>query len=354
MSRSIWTIYDIAREAKVSAKTVSRVLNGKGGVGEDTRERILEIMRRVDYHPNIGARALRAKQNACIGVTVPAPLNVVPVSQRLFLWLFTELFRIFGAKGEYLCFDMNPYIAKPNPDYARGLLEQLYKACVVVGPLAVNDISIKRIHESGIPYMAFGRLDGLPECSSATVDYEKGAYISTKFLLERGHKRIAMLKAFSGFQPGEERLRGYHRALAEAGIEADERLIRSVSFGAKNIANMVHRMLAHSDVTALIDSSGTEDATSLREGMRRAGRKPGKDCEVVAWTYAENMAVLSEAAAHVWLPVREAAAEGLEQLAAWVNGSDQGPIKIVYAPILTETRFHEEIPAPQRLFDLLG
>jgi len=347
-----WTIYDIAREAGVSAKTVSGVLNGKGGVGKGTRERIQAIMRRVDYHPHIGARALRAKRNACIGVTVPAPLNVVPISQGLFLWLFTELVRIFGSKGEYLCFDMNPYSDSSYRDYARGLLEQLYKACVIVGPLAVDDTSIHRIHASGIPYMAFGRLDSLPDCSGATVDYEEGAYISTKFLLERGHRRIALLKTFSGFQPGVERLRGYRRALLEAGIEPDERLIKAVHFGTRNIANMVHRLLARPEVTALIDSSGTEDATSLREGLRRTGRKAGQNCEVVAWTYVENAAVLTEATAHVWLPVREAAAEGLEQLAAWVNGTDPGPINIVYRPVLIDTPLKEEVPLPRRLFDL--
>lgn len=348
-----WTIYDIAREAGVSAKTVSRVLNAKPGVSEPTRSRILDIMRRVDYHPHMGARALRGKRQGCIGITVPAPLDVAPLSQSFFIWLFGELFRVFGLSGEYLCFDMNPFAASPNGDYARGLWQQLYKACVIVGPLALQDKAIYRVHESGLPYVVFGRLDGLPECSSATVDYEEGCYASTKYLLDRGHRRIAMLKAFSGYQPGLERRRGYLRALNEAGIEPDETLIRSVDFGAQNIANVVHRLLARTDVTALVDCSGTEDARSLREGARRAGRVPGKDFEIVAWTYADDGAVLSEATAHVWLPVREAASEGLEHLAAWVSGQRNGPVKVLYRPVLREKVTGGEVPKPRRLFDLL-
>ncbi len=353
MSTSHWTIYDIAREAGVSAKTVSRVLNGKGGVGSDTRARILGIMERVGFHPHIGARTLRGKQNACVGVILPAPMNVVPISQNFFVWLFVELYRIFGRNGEYISFDMNPYALGPHANYARGVFEHLYKACVVSGPLALDDHVIARVHDSGVPYMALGRLDSLPECSCATVDYEEGAYLSTRFLIERGHKRIAMLKAFEGYQPGLERQRGYLRALNEAGLPFDENLVRSVTFGAHNIASMVHRLLADPCVTALIECSATEDASNLREGMRRAGRTIGKDVEVVAWTYSENAPVLNDACAHVWLPIIEAASEGLEGLAAWTQGTRKGPVHVVYRPLLFTQWSDCELPKPKRLFDLI-
>jgi len=349
----MWTIYDIAREAGVSAKTVSRVLNKKPGVSKETRARILEIMERVNYHVHMGARSLRSKRTGCVGVTLPAPMNVVPLSQGFFIWLFAKLFEIFGSRGEYLGFDTNPYEVSPNGDYGRGIWEQLFKACVIAGPLAVDDTVIGRIHASGIPYLAVGRLNSMPELSTATVNYEEGAYLSTKFLLDRGHRHIAMLKGFSGFNPGLERVCGYTRALREAGIEPEERLIRSVDFGARNIANVVHRLLAEPEVTALIDSSATEDGSSLREGARRAGRVPGKDFEIVAWTYVNNAAVLLEACAHLWLPVREAAAEGLEQLAAWLHGERSGPIHILYRPVMNTKPINGEIPKPRRLFDLL-
>lgn len=348
-----WTIYDIARAAGVSAKTVSRVLNGKSGVGNETRSRILELIERTGYHPHSGARALRGVETRCIGVTLPASVDEVPISQGFTVWLFSEMHRVFGAHGEYLTFDLNPYDDGRGWDYGRGVWEHLFKACVVAGPLRVGDQVIGRIHDSGVPYLALGRLDSLPEVSSAVVDYEEGAYVSAKFLLDRGHKRIAMIKAFSGFQPGVERRRGYLRALEEAGIAPDADLMRTVTFGASNITNVVHHLLSDPEVTALIDCSATEDASSLREGARRAGRVPGKNFEIVAWTYETNAAVLSEASAHVWLPAREVATEGLEQLAAWLHGERDGPIKLVYRPILSEEVAKGEVPKPRRLFELL-
>jgi LacI family transcriptional regulator len=351
MEQTRYTIYDIARRAGVSAKTVSRVLNGKSGVSEETRARIRRLIEDLGYHPQIGAQSLRGTHKGCIGVTLPAPWEEVPLTQEFFLWLFTELYRIFGSKGERVCFDLNPYNSTWTNDYGRSVWDKLFSACLIPGPLAVGDATILRIHGSGIPYVAFGRLDSLPECSSATVDYEEGAYLSTKFLLTRGHKRVAMLKAFTGYQPGVERLRGYRRALEEAGIAPEEKLVRSVNFGLSNIANQVHRLLVDETVTALVDASATEDGAGLRDGARRAGRVPGKDFEVVVWTYTDRAAVLREACGHVWLPTREAAAEGMELLAAWFYGEREGPVRVLYRPVLYEDLAEAEITTPKPLFD---
>ena len=80
-----WTIHDIAREVGVSAKTVSRVLNHKSGVGRELRDRILQLMEDVGYQPHIGARSLRRRQSACIGVTIPASPIEAPLSQSFLL-----------------------------------------------------------------------------------------------------------------------------------------------------------------------------------------------------------------------------------------------------------------------------
>ena len=346
-----WTIRDIACEAGVSSKTVSHVLNGRPGVKRETRARVMKIIQDVGYYPYMGARRPQPANARAIGVTPCAPPDAVPLSRGFFQWLHEELFRVFGSRGFYVTFDMNPYAEGLQADYARGVWQQTFQACVLAGPLATDDTTVARIHDSGIPYVASGRLDSLPECSCATVDYEEGTYLSTKYLIDRGHTRVGMLKAFAGYQPGVERRRGYLRAIGEAGLPLDENLIRAVSFGARNIASMVHRILDNRGVTALVDCSGTEDAAALREGARRAGRVPGEDFEVVAWTYANDSVTVPEAAAHLWMPVREATADGLEQLAAWIAGDREGPIHIVYRPTLYETADLGEVESLSRLFE---
>ena len=344
-----YTIHDIAHELGVSARTVSRVINNQAGVGKATRNRVEALIREVNFHPHSGARSLRRQRLDCIGVAVTSPPNIIPVSNDILTWLFFELNRIFKA-GEFIGFDMNPPLQDDQYDYARGVSEQRYGACVVAGPLRTHDSIIHRIHDSGCPYMVMGRLDSFPDVSCATVDYEEAAYISTKFLVDKGHTRIGILLGLEGFQPGVERRRGYQRALDEAGIPFDEALIRPTTFDSDQNVRLTHRLLLDRNITALVESSGTEDASSIGEGARRAGRMPGENLDIVEWTYTYKASVVSEAVAHIWLPLREAGSEGLELLADWFYERRAEPFQVLYHPILYETPKNGEVAPPRPVF----
>ena len=343
------TIRDVARLADVSIKTVSRVLNDEPAVRDETRKRVLSVINELGYQPHSGARSMRGRCRNCIGVALGAPIEIVPLSEQLLVWLFAQLYHVFGSRGNYVCFDLNPYQAGANSDYARGLWEQLYGGIVITGPLATGDPIIKRVHDSGYPYLAISRVGDLPECSSATVDFEKAAYISTKHLIERGHRHIGLLKGYHGYYPSEERRRGYLRALEEADIEPDERLIANISFASGELSRFVHNLLSNHQVTAIVDSSGMEDGRSLRQGAALAGRTIGGDAEFVVWTYSDNAAVLTGACAHVWLPLHEAIQEGLNQLADWFNGKRQGPVQVLREAALNEEVEFGEVPIPKHI-----
>ncbi|GMW01874.1 MAG: LacI family transcriptional regulator [Candidatus Hydrogenedentota bacterium] len=355
MTREVerWTIHDIARELGVSAMTISRVINNDKGVGQATRERVQQFIEEVGYQPHSGARSLRGTHRDCIGVTLPAPPELVPISQDMLTWLFAELWRIFGLRRDYIVFDLNPFDGENTLDYARGLWQRRCGGCVIAGPLPTNDKIVELIHRKGHPYLTLGRLDSFPETSFATVDYDKAAYLSTKFLIDKGHRCIGLLKALTGYQPGVERLRGYRRALDEAGIPFDEALVRPTNFQAGHLASMVYRLLHDTRVTAVVDCSGTGDAEGIRAGSARAGRIPGKDYEIVVWTYVYNKAILPEASAHVWLPVRDAATEGLELLGKWFHGEAEGPVQVLYPPMLMPEVTGGILSKPQPVFDLI-
>ncbi|MCK5861349.1 MAG: LacI family DNA-binding transcriptional regulator [Candidatus Hydrogenedentes bacterium] len=348
------TIYDIAREAGVSAKTVSKVVNNKAGVSAETRLRIQSIVIAMGYHPHHGARTLRSRHSNCVGVTMAPPLETVPLSGDFLLWLFAKLSEVFSVQGAYLAFDMTPRPGEENTDdYGRGVWEQLYDVCLVVGPLPLGDTVLPRIHAAGIPYLSLGRLDGLDEGSTASVDFREGAYKSTRFLLDRGHRRIAFLSAFEGYQSGLDRIRGYEQALRDFDIPLDDTLIHYFNPGRSSLVDVVVSLLEQPGVTGLVDSSVSEDSSALRQAATRAGRTFGPEFETVIWTYMKDAAVLSEATAHLWVPVREAAMEGIEALARWASGDEEGPVHIQHKTILTDVEHHFAVRKPKRLYDLL-
>jgi DNA-binding LacI/PurR family transcriptional regulator len=348
------TIHDVAREAGVTPKTVSRIMNNHPGVSEKTRQRVLEVIRQLGYYPHMGARGLRGKHRGSIGLTLPTPFENAPISGEFFVWLFTELHRLFGVRGEYVTFDLNPYVASPHGDYARGIWERLFKACVFCGPLRLDDITIARVHRSGIPYVVFGRLEGHPYLSYATVDYEKGAYLSTQFLIQRGHKNIGLLKSFHGLNPGLERERGYQRAMKEAGLSVEPSWIVPVPFHTGMFADRVYQLVKDRRITAVIDASGLEDGEALQAGARRAGRIAGADFEVLTWSYSDTAAVFSNAVAQMWLPTREAASAGITELYHWVYDERSGPIQILYDPILHDRLPPTPLAKSGRLFDFFN
>ena len=350
------TIYDIARLAGVSGKTVSRVLNNEPSVSPATRDRVSRIIEELGYQPHHGARSMRGQQRDCVGVVFSAPMNKWPVSHQQINWLFFELERIFGARGKFICFDLNPY-ANSNGidgvDYARALWQQRCNGCLVHGALQLSDKTILRIHNSGYPYMALNRFDDIPDLCSACVDYDEAAFLSAQRLIRGGHKRIGMLQAFHDTQAGKERRSGYVRALEDAGIEIDDSLVRPVSFASNDVAAATLYLLTECKASAIIDCSMLEDPTSVREGARRAGRVAGKDFEMVDWTYSPDSVVLPEACAHVRLPLREAASEGMELLAQWFDRERDEPFQILRQPVLFEADAVRELPIATPIFDTI-
>jgi LacI family transcriptional regulator len=344
------TIHDIARELGVSARTVSRVLNEKPGVSPETRARVETYIADVGFQPHSGARSLRKARDDCIGVLLPAPPDEVRLHEQLLYWLFSELYRVFAPQGAFISFDLNPPLNHTGrPEYARGVWQHRYGACVLAGPLAIGDSTICRLHETGLPYLALGRLDSLPQCSCATVDYVEAAVESVAYLVKRGHRRIAMLSGFEGYQPGRERLQGYLRGHAVCGLPVDENLYRTVPFEKDALINTAHRLLLDKSVTAVIDCCGWEDAQGLREGLERAGRRAGEDTDLIVWTYTRHAVVMAEAVAHMWIPVQAAASEGLELLADWLYGRRAGPFQRIYRPVIYEPE-GREITRPRPLF----
>ena len=349
-----YTIYDIARLAGVSGKTVSRVLNNEPSVSPTTRGRVARIIDELGYQPHHGARSMRGQQRDCVGVIFSAPMNKWPVSHQQINWLFFELERIFGARGKFICFDLNPYTnGIDGVDYARALWQQRCNGCLIHGALQLNDKVIARIHNSGYPYMALNRFEEIPDLCFSSVDYDEAACLSAQRLIRGGHKRIGMLQGFHDTQAGKERISGYLRALEEAGIEIDDSLIRPVSFAGSDVTAATLYLLLECKASAIIDCSMLEDPASVREGARRAGRVPGKDFELVDWTYSPDSIALPEACAHVRIPLREAASEGMELLAQWFDREREEPFQILRRPELFEADTIRELPIATPIFDTI-
>ncbi len=217
------TLKDIAQHVGVSASTVSLVLNDRdsGRVNSDVAERVRRTAREMGYVPNLLARSLKTKQSHTIGVlsdgvaSVPFAGPMLRGAQTT-AWDDGYLLMLIDTGGK----------RELDSPAVRSLMQRNIEGLILAAEFH-RDLEVPLVPTS-IPTVV---LDGRPtggrdDVDSVVPDEEQGAYDAVRFLIERGHRRIAHLTVTDPrFIAKELRREGYRRALAEIGVPVDERLV---------------------------------------------------------------------------------------------------------------------------------
>ena len=217
------TIKKIAKLAGVSGATVSKIINGKDqNISNATRLRVLEIVAQEGYIPNGIAKSLRIKNTKTIGLIMPDVMNL----------FFSELARRIEDAAEekgysvILCNSDNGEIKEEK--YLNILLEKKVDGVILTASDAGSNKSLKRC---SIPIVLVDRnIDIDKRVGRITVDNEKGAYIATTYLIEKGCRNIGFISANTKTKPSAERLRGYEKALTEYNIDINKEITYFKSF----------------------------------------------------------------------------------------------------------------------------
>lgn len=219
MRQKAVTLKDIAAAANVSRATAARALNSYGYVGDETAVRVLEAADRLGYRANRVAQALRSGQLPIIGF-VPGDIQN-PFFARIAHDLEAELRR---QRHSLLIASSEESVAQE-----REVLESLRGLGIggfIVAPASATDTRhIARLAREGAQFVLIDRAVKGLRCDSVVVDNEGGAREAVAYLIAAGHRRIGFLRDDSHIFTAQERLAGYHNALAAHGIAADESLV---------------------------------------------------------------------------------------------------------------------------------
>jgi len=224
------TLKEIAQQCNVSIATVSNILNGKAKVSNETKERVLQIIKETGYKPNYMARLLRANKTRTIGVLVDdltefsSPLIVDGIMTYLEEHNYKtilENLRFYSKWGR------DWY---ENADYKKSVYQafQEFSSIKVDGIIYVSghERNINIIPEEfNIPTVIGYAFSDSQNFSSVLIDDFDGAYKLTEYLIKKGHKKIALVQGIEGNIHTEERLRGFKAALKDYKLEADPNLM---------------------------------------------------------------------------------------------------------------------------------
>ncbi|CEK18046.1 LacI family DNA-binding transcriptional regulator [Chthonomonas calidirosea] len=205
------TQLEIARLARVSQATVSRVLNNDPRVNEAARKRVLEVIRAHNYVPNARAQSLRSQHSGVIGLVVhrkPEELEQDP----FFCPLIVSILRVSAERGYHLCVDTDRNVRSRRPIH-----EELLRSHRVDGLILVEsrdyDERIERLVAEEAPFVLIGRYGRTENLLSVDNDNRAAGRMVTEKLISDGHRRIAYIGGPKGVNVSEDRLTGYLEAL---------------------------------------------------------------------------------------------------------------------------------------------
>ena len=212
------TMADVARLARVSPQTVSRVLNDYEFIRPDTRRRVLQTIERLGYRPNLAARTLATNRSRTIGVIATDFLSYGPATA---LWSVEEAARSAGYGVTIVT------LADANFTAVRSALERLASQSVDgVVMIAPQDAS------SHAAFVSFGQLPVVTLSSyddgdhkPVMLDSAEGSRIATRHLIGLWHRVILHVAGSGGLSVSQSRVDGWRDALAEARLPTTEPLV---------------------------------------------------------------------------------------------------------------------------------
>ena len=274
-------IYDVARLAKVSTTTVSKVLSNTPYVSEKTRQRVLDAMRDLQYSPSLVARGLTNNHTYVLGLIIPHDPD----------YSFRDPFLlevIRGVEGVASSNDYNVLLSMSKKSSQRATYDRFLRMGYIDGVITVEtlkgELDEQELAKSGIPRVSAGYREDFQMINSVFCDDRRGGYEVTKHLLELGHRRIGVISGpanFIGAMDG--RLQGARDALTEYGLTLDPDLLTYGDFSIESGARAAEPLLHHTWRPTAIFAMNDRMALGAISKAREVGLHVPRDLSVVGF-----------------------------------------------------------------------
>ena len=271
------TISDVAQAASVSIQTVSAVMNDKPGISEPTRERVREVVRRLNYHPNGLASSLRAQRSFTLGVMVPTITNP----------FFPDFIRGIEDRARQAGYAVLLCNSDQEPDKELEYLKVLRRQRVAGYILAYDsgrrpiDEVLHGLAEEGVPIVTYGTTRAHPNITSLRPDDERTASLATGHLLTLGHRRVGFIQPPTRSRVHRDRTAGFTATLAGAGLTVDADSIVPGGFTVEDGMRGAERLLGLRTPPTGIVAANDLAAIGAVAALKRFGKRVPDDVSVV-------------------------------------------------------------------------
>jgi DNA-binding LacI/PurR family transcriptional regulator len=309
------TIRDVSRRAGVSVGTVSNAFNAPERVSEDTLGRVMEAARQLRYRPSRAARSLAGRRSFLIGYRLPTPDTWGSLTLDAFL-------HSMAADASRHDLEVMLFAARPGETITDGYEDLIRREAVdgfVLSDTNYDDARVELLLDRGFPFVSFGRAASTRPFAWVDVDGAAGTAAAVRHLVERGHRRLAMVAWPEGSEVGDDRVRGFLRAVEEAALP-DPPVVRvenGVDEGRAAAAELLDLPGAPTAIVTVQDSL----AFGVMSEARRRGMEVGADLAVVGFDDVSFSALAEPPLSSVRQPFEEIGRLLVEMLVEQLEGA---------------------------------
>ncbi|AKS66854.1 catabolite control protein A [Staphylococcus schleiferi] len=307
------TIYDVAREARVSMATVSRVVNGNQNVKPETRDKVNEVIKRLNYRPNAVARGLASKRTTTVGVIIPDISNIY----------YSQLAR--GLEDIATMYKYHTIISNSDndPDKEKeifnNLLSKQVDGIIFLGGTLTEDIK-EQISRASIPVVVSGTNGKDDGIASVNIDFVKASEEVTEKLVQSGATKFAFVGGGYSKKAQEDAYDGLKKVLEKHNLTVDQHLLYVGNETYKDGLRAFEKLSEYRPDVVL--SISDEQAIGIVHAALDHGLEVPKDIQVVSFNNTRLVEMVRPQLSSVIQPLYDIGAVGMRLLTKYMNNEE--------------------------------
>ena len=275
------TLKELARLLNVSVSTVSKALSDSSEIGDDTKKRVLELAKELNYKPNRIAQQLKSNKTNVIGIIVPSLMNP----------FFAEVLHGIETAIDKKGYDMIVCISNESTQKEKRSFDLLASGSVDGFIVAVGRESQKNSEFSHFndvmkmkPIVMFDRVVKDVDCSKVIVNDFQSLYNVTKYLIEEeNRKNILLISNIEELSVGKYRIDGYNKAITEANLKAN-----ILKLGNENHPNeVIYHYMKDTNIDAIVSIDHITGLMALNVA-KQLGKSIPNDLSVIGFGYSDS------------------------------------------------------------------
>lgn len=330
-------IKDVAELAGVNRSTVSRIINGEGKFKQETRRKVEEAMKALNYRPSAIARSLATSSTNMVG------LLVTYYTGGFFGTLMDHVQRELDIQRKFLITAQGHHSSDGEKEAVQRFNDLRCEGYVLHSRF-LSDEELRQLAQAPTPFVLLDRhVPGLEE-RCITFDHLKASQMAVEFLLKQGHQKIACIAGPPQRENSQRRKQGYLNAMAHAGIEISSTWVAEGDYGRESGYLAAKQLMATNRDLSAIYSCSEEMTVGVLQYLHEVGVRVPEQLSIVSFDSIDRCEELYPTVTSVHFPISDMARSAALTLSQMI-ANQQEKVETQFEPQLIIRNSHKQINA---------